>query len=320
MHARGAPRRYPNGEIEMLKEQRTTAMHKTEGRVMEDHTVSLNGVDLHYPTIGAGPVLFLVPPGWGVGSGYLQRAFSSLAKHLRLVFIDTRGSGLSGRPADSTHMGSANMANDLEALRVHLGFPEISILGHSNSGAIALAYAARYPDRVSKLVLIDSQVLGLSAAADTQRILQNRSSDSRFEEATRVVSTFFAGQLNPAATDESLEAFIAQVLPLYLHRPERSLPLAQEQPSGPISSYAFAAQFAADAALSIDQSKSLGAISAKVLIMVGRHDYICPVPISERLHEDIPESSLVIFEESGHLPWLEEPDAFFRELERFLIS
>jgi pimeloyl-ACP methyl ester carboxylesterase len=44
------------------------------------------------------------------------------------------------------------------------------------------------------------------------------------------------------------------------------------------------------------------------------------VPISERLHEDIPESSLVIFEESGHLPWLEEPDAFFRELERFLIS
>ena len=33
-----------------------------------------------------------------------------------------------------------------------------------------------------------------------------------------------------------------------------------------------------------------------------------------------PESQLVIFEESGHLPWLEEPNAFFAELERFLIS
>jgi proline iminopeptidase len=295
-------------------------MDKTEERLMEDHTVTLNEVDIHYRTIGEGPVLFLVSPGWGVASGYLQRAFSSLAKHLRLVFIDTRGSGLSGRPADPMRMGSVDMANDLEALRAHLGLSEISILGHSNSGAIALAYAARYPDRVSKLVLIDSQVLGLSATADTQRILQNRATDPRFKEATRIVSTFFNGQMNPATSDESLEAFIAQVLPLFLHRPEKSLPLAQEQLSGPISSYAFASQYAADAAFPIDQTKSLGAIRAKVLIMVGRHDYICPVALSERLHEGIAESQLVIFEESGHLPWLEEPNAFFAELERFLIS
>jgi proline iminopeptidase len=287
---------------------------------MDDQTVRLNGVDIHYRTIGDGPVLFLVSPGWGVASAYLQRAFSSVAKHLRLVFIDTRGSGLSGRPADPMHMGSVDMANDLEALRVHLGLSEISILGHSNSGAIALACAARYPDRVSRLVLIDSQVLGLSADADTQRILQNRATDPRFKEATRIVSTFFTGQMNPATSDESLEAFIAQVLPLFLHSPEKSLPLAQEQLFGPISSYAFTSQYAADAAFPIDQTKSLGAIRAKVLIMVGRHDYICPVALSERLHEGIPQSQLVIFEESGHLPWLEEPNAFFAELERFLIS
>jgi len=287
---------------------------------MDDQTVRLNGVDIHYRTIGDGPVLFLVSPGWGVASAYLQRAFNSVAKHLRLVFIDTRGSGLSGRPADPMHMGSVDMANDLEALRVHLGLSEISILGHSNSGAIALACAARYPDRVSRLVLIDSQVLGLSADADTQRILQNRATDPRFKEATRIVSTFFTGQMNPATSDESLEAFIAQVLPLFLHSPEKSLPLAQEQLFGPISSYAFTSQYAADAAFPIDQTKSLGAIRAKVLIMVGRHDYICPVALSERLHEGIPQSQLVIFEESGHLPWLEEPNAFFAELERFLIS
>jgi proline iminopeptidase len=295
-------------------------MDKTEERFMDDHIVTLNGVDIHYRAIGDGPVLFLVSPGWGVASGYLQRAFSSLAKHLSLVFLDTRGSGLSGRPADPTRMRSVDMANDLEALRVHLGLSEISILGHSNSGAIALAYAARYTDRVSKLVLIDSQVLGLSADADTQRILQNRATDPRFKEATRIVSTFFAGQMNPATSDESLEAFIAQVLPLFLHSPEKSLPLAQEQLSGPISSYAFVSQYAADAAFPIDQTQSLGAIRAKVLIMVGRHDYICPVALSERLHEGIPESQLVIFEKSGHLPWLEEPNAFFAELERFLIS
>ncbi|AEU36710.1 alpha/beta fold hydrolase [Granulicella mallensis] len=289
-------------------------------RLPEDHTVNLNGVDLHYRTIGNGPALFLVPPGWGVASGYLQRAFSSLSKHFKLVFIDTRGSGLSGRPVDPMLMRSIDMADDLEALRKHLDLSQISILGHSNSGAIALSYATRYPDRVNKLVLSGSQVLGLSAAADTQRILQDRSTDPRFEEATKVVSAFFTGQINPASSDESLETFIAQVLPLYLYNPEKSLSLARKHLSDPISSYAFTSQFAADRAVPTDQTKSLDTIKAKTLILVGRHDFICPVALSERLHEGIPESSFVIFEKSGHFPWLEETPAFFAELERFLLS
>jgi hypothetical protein len=57
-------------------------MDKTEERLIEDHTVTLNEVDIHYRTIGEGPVLFLVSPGWGVASGYLQRAFSSLRSSL----------------------------------------------------------------------------------------------------------------------------------------------------------------------------------------------------------------------------------------------
>jgi proline iminopeptidase len=146
----------------MLKEYRPMTTNKNEEHLMEDHTLTINGVDLHYRSIGDGPVLFLVPPGWGIASGYLQRAFSSLSKHLRLVFIDTRGSGLSGRPVDAAHMGSVDMADDLEALRVHLDLSKVSILGHSNSGAIAPSYAARYPDRVNKLVLSGSQVLGLA--------------------------------------------------------------------------------------------------------------------------------------------------------------
>ncbi len=295
-------------------------MYKTEERLMEDHMVRLNGVNLHYRTIGDGPALFLVSPGWGIASDYLQRGFSSLARHFRLVFIDTRGSGLSGRPTDTAEMGSLQMAADLEALRAHLGHSEIGLLGHSNAGAITLAYAERYPDRASKLVLIGSQVLGFSAAAETQRILQKRSNDPRFKESTRAVLHFFAGQFDPAASDDTLEKFIAQILPLYLHSPEKSLPLAREQLAGPISSYAFTSQFAADKALVIDQTKWLSAIRGKVLIMVGREDFICPVTLSERLHEGIPQSQLVIFEKSGHLPWMEEPITFFAELERFLFS
>jgi hypothetical protein len=54
----------------MLKEQRPITTNKTEKRLMEDYTVTLNGVDFHYRTIGDGQVLFLVPPGWGVRLHY----------------------------------------------------------------------------------------------------------------------------------------------------------------------------------------------------------------------------------------------------------
>jgi pimeloyl-ACP methyl ester carboxylesterase len=217
-------------------------------------------------------------------------------------------------------MGSVDMADDLEALRIHLGLSEISLLGHSNSGAIALSYAERFPSRVNKLVLIDSQVLGLSAAADTRRMLRERATDPRYEAAVKVVSTFFSGQANPAQNDESLESFIDQVLPLYLYKPEKMLALVKQHISGPISSYAFTSQFAADAANRTDLTQSLDRITAKVLVTVGRHDYICPLALSDYLHKGIPQSQLAIFEESGHLPWLEEPEKFFAILNGFLSS
>lgn len=290
----------------------------TQSLVMQDHIADVNGVALHYRTVGQGEVLFLVSPGWGVGSVYLQRAFSPLAARCKLVFIDTRGSGLSGRPTDATQMGSITMADDLEALRIQLDSPNINLFGHSNAGAIALSYASRYPDHVNKLILVGSQVLGVSASSDTQRILKERSADTRFETAVHAVSEFFSGQANPASSDENLQSFIQQVLPLYLHRPERWLSEARKQLDGTMSAYAFKAQYEADRANSTDQTNCLTRISAKVLITIGRHDFICPLPLSERIHAGIPNSLLVIFEESGHFPWLEEPELFFAELDRFL--
>jgi proline iminopeptidase len=283
-----------------------------------DHVVTLNGVDLHYLVSGNGPPLFIVPPGWGVGSGYLQKGFKFLQDRFRVVFIDTRGSGLSGRPEDAARMSSHDMADDLEALREHLGLPSLRLLGHSNSGAILLSYAERYRDRVEKMILIDSQVLGFPAANDTQAFLQERAGHPQYKAAIQTALRGFSGQIDFGATDESLTNFVGQILPLYLQRPERNLKFAREQLSGRISSYAYRAQVAADQAAGVDQTTLLDRIRASVLIISGRHDWICPVAVAERLHQGIPNSRLVVFEESGHMPWLEEPAAFSAEVIQFL--
>jgi pimeloyl-ACP methyl ester carboxylesterase len=284
-----------------------------------DHTVNLNGVDLHYHVCGEGPLLFLISPGWGVGSGYLQRGFNFLRERFRLVFVDTRGSGQSGRPDDQMKMSSNNMADDLEALREYLGISTFQLLGHSNSGAIALSYAERYKNHVHKLVLIDSQLLGFSAGNDTQAFLEARAEDSRYKTAVQAAIGHFSGKAKPLANDAELSAFVAELLPLYLQSPEKNLALAREQLLvEQISLYAFNAQNAADKAAGSDQTVLLDQVRAPTLVMVGRHDWICPVPVAERIHAGIGNSRLVMFEESGHMPWIEEPDKFAVELIQFL--
>jgi proline iminopeptidase len=284
-----------------------------------DHTVNLNGVDLHYRVCGDGPLLFVISPGWGIGSGYLQRGLGFLQERFRLVFVDTRGSGLSGRPADRTKMSSNDMADDLEALREHLGLSTLQLLGHSNSGSIALFYAARYLDRVGKLILVDSQMLGFSAGAYTQAFLEARAEDPRFKAAVQAAIGQFSGKGKPLMSDADLSGFVAATLPLFFKNPEENLALAEDQLLvEPISLYAFEAQNAADKAAQDDQTTLLEKVRASALVMVGRHDWICPVPVAERLHAGIGNARLVMFEDSGHFPWIEEPEKFAAELIRFL--
>jgi proline iminopeptidase len=285
------------------------------------HKASLNGVKLHYEVEGNGPPLFVVSPGWGVGSGYLKRGLSFLSKQFTVVFVDTRGSGLSGRPADDAMMGSSEMADDLDALRAHLGLSTMTLFGHSNGGAIALSFAERYASRLSRLVLIDSQMFGFSASEDTQTIMASRSADPRYSQAVQLAMGLFSGQTAPPSDDQELSEFVSGILPLYLRSPEKYLDAAREQLLvGQIALYAFNAQRAADAAAKHDQTGSLASIAVPVFIASGRHDWICPVAVAERLHSGIPHSKLAIFEESGHFPWIEEPQAFQNQLLRFLMD
>jgi proline iminopeptidase len=69
-----------------------------------------------------------------------------------------------------------------------------------------------------------------------------------------------------------------------------------------------------------DCRAELKGIRCPTLVMVGRHDWICPVDQSEEIHRLIPGSELTVFESSGHSPQVEEPAAFQDRLRRFLAG
>ncbi|WP_330277050.1 alpha/beta hydrolase [Lentzea sp. NBC_00516] len=60
----------------------------------------------------------------------------------------------------------------------------------------------------------------------------------------------------------------------------------------------------------IDDRHELGSLAVPALVIVGRHDVVCGVRWAEELHKLIPDSMLVVLENSGHLGNVEEPDAF----------
>jgi proline iminopeptidase len=70
----------------------------------------------------------------------------------------------------------------------------------------------------------------------------------------------------------------------------------------------------------MSQSEDLGKVKAKSLIIVGRRDFVCPVNMAEQVHKGIQGSQLVIFEHTGHIPWIEEPSKFFALVTQFLQS
>jgi proline iminopeptidase len=62
----------------------------------------------------------------------------------------------------------------------------------------------------------------------------------------------------------------------------------------------------------------LGEVRASTLVLAGRHDPEAPLPCSEELLQGIPDADLVLFEQSGHFPFIEEASLFAQTVDAFL--
>jgi pimeloyl-ACP methyl ester carboxylesterase len=211
-------------------------------------------------------------------------------------------------------MGTANMADDLEQLRKHFKLPRIDLFGHSNGGAIAISYAERYGAGLRKLILTSSQLLGFDTNEFIKAFLHKAAADARYHTAVPYV-----GMPRPQHDAAFVEHF-TKMVPLYLHSPEVNAETFIRDMGEAISAWAYHAQAAIDRLPAASQVADLTKIRAQTLILVGRHCWICPVAVSEHLHEAITDSRFIVFEHSGHFPWIEEPERFFAEVRQFLES
>jgi len=115
--------------------------------------VDAHGVLIYYVAFGNGSPLVVLHGGPGASHDYFLPWLLPLARTHRLIFIDERGSGRSQRLQDTSLYTVEGDVEDLEAVRVALHLGKISLLGHSCGGVLAQAYALKYQQNLSHLIL-----------------------------------------------------------------------------------------------------------------------------------------------------------------------
>ncbi|MTD57633.1 alpha/beta fold hydrolase [Amycolatopsis pithecellobii] len=124
---------------------------------IEHHTTTVRDHRVHYMTAGEGePVVLL--HGWPQTAAAWTETIADLASSYTVIAPDLRGLGFTAK-AESGY-DTDNIAADVHALVTHLGYDQISLVGHDWGGAAAYAYAARYRDQVKRLAIFEMVLPG----------------------------------------------------------------------------------------------------------------------------------------------------------------
>lgn len=131
----------------------------------DNHYLDLDGLRLHYLDEGRGePVVMLHGnPTW---SFYYRNLVLGLRDRYRIVVPDHIGCGLSDKPGDDRYEYTLRRrVDDLEALLAHLGLVEkLTLVVHDWGGMIGLNYATRHPERIRRLVVLNTSAGHLPAS------------------------------------------------------------------------------------------------------------------------------------------------------------
>ena len=276
-------------------------------------TFPAGGVTLYYEVLGAAAPskvpLVVANGGPGFDHSYLHvsNAWGELAKDRPVVFYDQRGTGRSTAAGGDGTAGLAEQVADLEALRQHLGAEKIDLLGHSWGGYLVMAYSARHPEHIRRLLIVDSAAPKWS---DTLFLFK----DVFPEGVARQNALAFADELgDQAAKTEGLREYFAMLF----YAPEnRDAFLAFAGSSVQVNEKINKA-LNADLAR-FDLGPELPKYRFPTLVVTGRYDMNVAPATAWRIHQAIPGSRFVVFEKSGHLPFFEEPAKFVQVVGEFL--
>jgi pimeloyl-ACP methyl ester carboxylesterase/DNA-binding winged helix-turn-helix (wHTH) protein len=268
-----------------------------------------DGVRLAYAMAGDGPLLvraanWMTHLGFDIESPVWRHWVRDLSLRHTFIRYDERGCGLSDWSAND--FGFNDWVSDLESVVEALGVERFPLLGVSQGGAVAVAYAARHPDRVTKLVLCSSYARGRGTRAANEE-------EKRAAELDLDLARVGWGRDDPAFR----QVFAAQFIPDGTRADWAAFDQLQRRTTSPENAVRFLEEFGR-----IDVRDEAGRVACPTLILHSRDDHRQPLRVAEELAALIPDSRLVALHSNNHLLTATEPawPVFLEEVEGFLAE
>jgi pimeloyl-ACP methyl ester carboxylesterase len=247
------------------------------------------GSTLRYYDAGRGPPLVLVH---GVGGDADQWCFclAAFSARYRIIALDLPGFGRSDKPAIDYRI--AHFVDALAALVKALELPPAHLLGHSLGGWIVASYALARPQDVRSLILNDA--VGLDEGASALPVDLHLTTRANLRKAFEAMF-FDQGKVSDALVD----------LAYGLHRSRGDGPTIDS-----------VLRTLAEPGEKLDGR--LASIRVPALLLWGEDDRIAPLAMAEAFRRGLPDARLATLPRCGHLPCIEQPEAFAENVLRFL--
>lgn len=261
-----------------------------------------DGVPLYYEERGDGEPLLLVH-GWTMNAEYWwQRNVEALDDDRRVVTVDLRGHGRSGK-TDENHT-IAEYARDIHHFAQSVALEDAVAVGWSMGAAVLLSYLDQFgDDRLRAVGFVDQSPLLLSEE-DWEHPVFGEFTRDALEEVVETIRSgrpdfakqFISDMFADPPSQETIDEMYAETM-----RTPTSVATAMLRDL-----------------VDSDFRDVVPEITVPTLLLYGEQSAIYPSNVGEWMDDHIPESELVLFSESGHCPFWEEPDAFNEAVTSFL--
>ena len=272
------------------------------------HFRTIHGYRRAFRVAGSGPVLLLIH-GIGDNSTTWHSVHSKLAQRFTVIAPDLIGHGASAKPHGDYSLGA--FASSLRDLLVALGHERATIVGHSLGGGIAMQFSYQFPERVERLVLVDSGGLG----REVHLMLRA----ATLPGADYVLPALaWTGALSAGAKG----ARMLGRLGLHASAEVRGIADGFETLEDPDACRAFlhTARSIIDAGGQRVSARDRLYLAQDIptLIVWGERDSLIPVAHGRAAHELMPHSRLEVFEGAGHFPFRDDPMRFVSVVRSFI--
>lgn len=271
--------------------------------------VQINDVEIHVKTSGGGEQAFLFLHGFGASLYSWNSVIGPLSEQGKVIAYDRPAFGLTERPlkwVGQNPYGSEAQIELVLGLLDYYNLEKAILIGNSAGGSIAMQFALAYPERVSALVLVDPAVYGQAGAPKWIRPLLSMPQIDRLGPLfVRKLLENGSNLVESAWNDPS--KLTSETLMLY------KKPLLVDNWDRALWEFTLASK-------SSNLKDNLNQFTIPILVITGDNDQIVPTADSIRLSNALPNASLVVIKNAGHVPHEEQPQDFLNAIQDFLAK